>query len=79
MYACYSGLTDKMQHVLSGLTAIHDFEHVFFGASNVFGANNIDAHQQVDEIAAARKQTVSGDGTSRYPYTRGNWQTIFVR
>lgn len=31
MYAAYEALSDKMQRFLSGLSALHDFEHVFFG------------------------------------------------
>ncbi|MEQ9449390.1 MAG: taurine dioxygenase [Rhodospirillaceae bacterium] len=32
MYAAFDALSDKMQRFLRDLVAIHDFEHVFFGA-----------------------------------------------
>ena len=57
MYAAYEALSDMMQKFLSGLVAVHDFEHVFFGSSQrMFADSSEDAHARVDKIAAARKK-----------------------
>lgn len=57
MYAAYDALSDTMQRFLSGLVAVHDFEHVFFGHSKLmFSDKTEDAHARVDKVAAARRR-----------------------
>ncbi|HEY2663944.1 MAG TPA: TauD/TfdA family dioxygenase [Candidatus Binataceae bacterium] len=43
MYAAYQGLSDQMQRFLSGLTAIHDFSHVF---GRGYGPDKLKAMQE---------------------------------
>lgn len=57
MYAAYEALSDRLQRFLSGLTAIHDFEHVFFGKNGYYGNNRkMSPEERAAKIAEARKR-----------------------
>lgn len=55
MYAAYSALSDKMQAFLSGLTAIHDYEHVF-GSQGRLRTNRVTDEKTEQELQNARKR-----------------------
>jgi len=56
MYAAYEALSDGMQHFLSGLTAIHDFEHVFFGKDGYGVGGQMSPQERAAKIAEGRKR-----------------------
>jgi len=53
MYAAYEALSDKMQHLLSGLVAIHDTSRVF--------ALSAHRHEEIGERDAGRLRSMSAE------------------
>lgn len=57
MYAAYDALSDNMQRFLSGLTAIHDFEHIFFGNQVIqYNHGSKDPKERAEKLALSRER-----------------------
>ena len=78
MTAAFDGLSDKIQRLLSGLVAVHDFEHVFFKGGQFGSRKHKDAHEMVDKIARARERYPLAEHPVIRTHPETGQQAIFV-